>query len=589
MRSRFLLCLFVVVACHSRLESRSYYFSQSIGNDSWSGLIPFPNANGTDGPKKSLEAFNTVINSLAMPGDSFLFKRNDEWRGTSSIQLHAVQGTEKHHISIGDYGAGSKPKINLINNGIALLCRASANKATSYVTITNLHIHSDAGFANGPTGIFVNESFYALKPHHIHFKGLDITNCKTAMVLYQRHITVEDCLLYNNGNQNSGQGIFASVNHLTIKNCVLDSNGCGSAFVHAMYLSACDTVLVEGNQIMRSDDGMKLRRCHNMTVRGNRIQNNYLHSIHAGGDEMGGMRNVVIESNRIYHTPLGIELKSESGIQTLPSENILIRNNIINASLILSSTSPCKNVSIYNNLVFQDKGQSALLMLLPSVAENIALKNNIVYRSSTTTSQPLVYVLRRDILNRIESSHNLYFAASPNNAFMQVEQTRYNRLSEFRASFGHLEVKSAEGEPKFLNTADFKLSSESSLCIDQGAALAGWVDRDIQGQHRPLDGDRDGIAAWDIGPYEYISPSKNRDDTNSPVGCFAFPNPVTEDIAVYCSDKKLIRLELFNSAAYCITSSAENAVDLRHLQPGHYWMRCMWEDGTVCRLRFVKL
>ena len=67
----FLCCMFLSYITYAT----NYYFSESLGNDSWSGRFPVPNGNNTDGPKKSLIALNTLLDNLAKPGDSILLRR----------------------------------------------------------------------------------------------------------------------------------------------------------------------------------------------------------------------------------------------------------------------------------------------------------------------------------------------------------------------------------------------------------------------------------------------------------------------------------------------------------------------------------
>lgn len=57
--------------------------------------------------------------------------------------------------------------------------------------------------------------------------------------------------------------------------------------------------------------------------------------------------------------------------------------------------------------------------------------------------------------------------------------------------------------------SQFRLSSNSP-CIDVGMAAQGVV-ADAFGTPRPLDGDGDGDAGWDIGAHEYIHPSADSD------------------------------------------------------------------------------
>ncbi|MBK6544788.1 MAG: right-handed parallel beta-helix repeat-containing protein [Saprospiraceae bacterium] len=567
----FLCCMFLSYITYAT----NYYFSESLGNDSWSGRFPVPNGNNTDGPKKSLIALNTLLDNLAKPGDSILLRRGDRWSGTNGIAVGAAQGTASNYIIISAYGLGKKPIINKTSAGEILLCRGSSNKESAYLKFQNLSLTTTAAIGNRPTGVYINESFYSLKPHHIILDSLHIMGCQNGMILYQQNILVENCLIEKNGNMNQGHGIFSAANDVNFKNNVLDSNGCGSFFVHSVYISQSNNVIFEGNEIKNADDGLKLRASTNLLIKNNRIHDMYIHTIHVGGDQSSGTKNVIIEGNIIYNSPQGLRISSESGTQTLLSENIIIRNNIFPSQVFISDNGPIKDVYFYNNLVHTGNNQAALFLTNAINPINLQIKNNIFYKNTVNINHSLLGFISNTGLNGISLDHNLYYFPVLSNTLLTIGTTAFKTLPTFRAVYTNQELNGQHGNPNFVAPpTDFHLTPTSILAIDRGLNLNNTVSFDLDGLSRPLDGDGINGAAMDIGPYEYCCIVNTKTNINPSVGFSIYPNPTENELSISIADeipKKIVLLNLSGSVALEITNcNLTTKCNLENLNTGVY-------------------
>lgn len=584
------ILLFTFISFYS--FSTAYYFSESLGNDSWSGRLAAPNATRSDGPKKSLQALNTLLNTVARPGDSILLKRGDKWSGNTGIIANSAVGIPGNHILIGSYDAGARPIIEKNGTGEILLCRGSANAASSYLTFQDLHLTTSSAISNRPVGVFINESFYSLKPHHITLNNLHIQSCQSGMILYQNNIIVENCLLEKNGNMNTGHGIFSSANDVIFRKNVLDSNGCGSFFVHTMYISQCNNVLFEDNIIRNADDGLKLRASTNLVIRNNTVHDMYIHTIHVGGDVNSGTKNVIIEGNLIYNAPQGITINSESGTQTLPSENIIIRNNILPAHLFISNNGPVKDIFIYNNLIHSTSNQNSLITLIAENPINIHLKNNIFYKTTANSNHSLVSALANSGLSGIVMENNLYYFPVASRNIIRVGSFTYTNLPAFQIAYPGQERFGQHGNPNFAGAPNnFNLTELSTLAIDKGANLTGLVDQDIDGRSRPIDGDGMHGALWDIGPYEYCCIIVATENTETKNKINIYPNPFTSEIIISSLDEIPEKIIIIDSKGKIImeskTNSNNNNINLDHLQHGIYFVRIHF-NSTVQIFKIVK-
>jgi dienelactone hydrolase/formylglycine-generating enzyme required for sulfatase activity len=86
-----------------RVKTKTYYVSQSSGNDDWNGEASL--GNGKAGPWKTLARASIEY----LPGDVLLLKRGDVWHEELRPKGN---GTPEQPISISAYGVGSKPVID---------------------------------------------------------------------------------------------------------------------------------------------------------------------------------------------------------------------------------------------------------------------------------------------------------------------------------------------------------------------------------------------------------------------------------------------------------------------------------------------
>jgi len=93
------------VSTPKRTTPATFYVSQSLGNDHWTGDAPNP-AGGSRGPWKTLARASSIE---YIPGDRILLQCGDTW----NEELRPLgNGTPEAPIVIGSYGKGDKPVID---------------------------------------------------------------------------------------------------------------------------------------------------------------------------------------------------------------------------------------------------------------------------------------------------------------------------------------------------------------------------------------------------------------------------------------------------------------------------------------------
>src|SRR3972149_197309 len=506
--------MFILVFFTSIFSQTTYYFSAS-GSDANNGLTPST-------AKQTLSVLQALLNA-AQPGDQFLLKRGDTWitrAGTYGIGINNVSGTAGNYITIGTYGTGNKPILDLSGNATAI--RFLDGTTNHYVKISNLEITSTAAANNRP---YVGIYDYSSDTYQILIDSCTINGIAQGIIINSSgYWTISNSTFkntfgnfYGNGGQfEGGEGVATNdAWNVLITNCIFEDNICTDSKTHFVYFSnSSDNCTVENSVFHDSKQAIALVDGDNHKVIGNTIYNITSSSaITVSSRPQTGdshLSNVLIEKNEIYNSEIGIILNKttttfgDTGM-TWTSDVRIINNLIYDISgagwsygVLIESNQNSQNLVLddilfANNTVVNCYGGGVSFGSSNISYSNFSVKNNIFY-NDTYSSGTLIFVKDVSDLSQITLNNNLYYSVVGSD--INVEGINLS-LSQFKLAHITEEINSISENPLFANPSvfDFHINGNSPA-IDKGAVLTNVTD-DFDGNQRPAGG------GFDIGAYEF--------------------------------------------------------------------------------------
>lgn len=210
------------------------------------------------------------------------------------------------------------------------------------------------------------------------------------------------------------------------------------------------------------------------------------------------IKDVLVEGNLILGSPYQIRsgmiiaMQDEGNLGNYIG-NVTIKNNVFagnnHVGLIIKGIA--KNIYVYNNTFYQN-GREAIYISGGSNLSNVIIKNNVFDQTSNTNCHSNcnwfeeAHIQIDSEVPGLAISNNLYYPSPPKIV---------NGLDSYPII----------GDPRFVNPSnnDFSLE-QGSAAIDTGIAIDGVI-KDFDGNMRPIDGNGDGSARYDIGSFEYNS------------------------------------------------------------------------------------
>lgn len=327
----------------------------------------------------------------------------------------------------------------------------------------------------------------------------------------------------------SGGGVLCDPDG-TVENCILTKNratdGGGIACVGRGHVFSC---LIISNTAASKGGGIAIvgsGEAHECEIKGNTAQ-------HGGGAYCRGngvLRNSSIAGNSASVGPGGAFCEfggmlsdstvtgndsGDAGGGVGCSEGGLVRRCMISGNSAVYAGGGCVLAGISDGGVAENcviRGNDA------GIGGGVALGDLAVLQNCTVMTNTAAYsgggvhssggvVVNTIIYNNTASNAPNWFSGSLNSNFVAS--------CTFPMPPGWKNITNA---PAFVDAAsgDYHLAG-GSPCIDAGTNIVS-VTNDLDGVPRPLDGDNDRAARWDIGAYEFVHPFADTDNDEMPDG-----------------------------------------------------------------------
>lgn len=232
---------------------------------------------------------------------------------------------------------------------------------------------------------------------------------------------------------------------------------------------------------------------------------------------------IIIRNNYIHHngafpghaaSPAAVMLEVTKGARVC--NNLIVSNRGIGCWVAASD-----NVKVFNNVLVGTEGYNEIRVadiprwISQEHNEWATLVSNEVVNNVVMDSRCLfIFTLPPESTNPStfatgnRSDYNVVYNSGGYMSLMGVQS--YNTLTGWAAATGW-DGHSLTNDPALATTGENPYSpSSDSPVVDRGTACDGVVS-DRRGTPRPLDGDGNGVAAPDMGAYEYVNPEADTD------------------------------------------------------------------------------